>query len=77
VVRLRAARGRDGAPRRQPAVFGYYPRSGWRVVNWLLYTYLVPAAALLGAATLLAPRETLHATAKIRPIKGVSAPISP
>ncbi|HKQ61847.1 MAG TPA: DUF2339 domain-containing protein, partial [Candidatus Polarisedimenticolaceae bacterium] len=36
-----------------PAVLGYYPRSGWPVFNWLLYTYLVPAAALLGSSALL------------------------
>ena len=40
-----------------PAVLGYYPRSSWRVVNWLAYTYLVPAAALVAAARLLAERE--------------------
>lgn len=40
-----------------PAVPGYYPASGWPVVNWLLYTYLVPAAALALSARLLAPAE--------------------
>jgi len=40
-----------------PALLGYYPRSAQRLVNWLLYTYLVPAAALLGSAALLRPTE--------------------
>jgi len=40
-----------------PAVLGYYPRSGWPVLNWLMYTYLVPAAALLGAAWILEKLE--------------------
>jgi hypothetical protein len=46
-----------------PAVLGYYPRPSWRIVNWLLYTYLVPAAALLGAARLLHPLEVARANA--------------
>jgi hypothetical protein len=41
-----------------PALLDYYPRSATRVFNWLLYTYLVPAAALLGSAVLLRPLET-------------------
>ena len=40
-----------------PALLGYYPRSAQRLVNWLLYTYLVPAAALFGSAALLRPSE--------------------
>lgn len=39
------------------AVLGYYPRSTWRIVNWLLYTYAIPAAALLGASSLLHESE--------------------
>ena len=34
-----------------------YPRSGTPIVNWLLYTYLVPAAAMFASAWLLAPYE--------------------
>jgi hypothetical protein len=34
-----------------------YPRSSVRIVNWVLYTYLVPAAALFGGARILAPLE--------------------
>ena len=36
-----------------PEILDYYPRSGWPIVNWLMYTYLVPAAALLGASSIL------------------------
>jgi uncharacterized membrane protein len=44
-----------------PAIIGVVPRPGWRVVNWLLPLYLVPAACLLGAATILRSRETTRA----------------
>jgi len=44
-----------------PAVLGYYPRPAWRIVNWLLYTYLVPAAAMLGASRVLADLELARA----------------
>jgi uncharacterized membrane protein len=40
-----------------PDLLNSYPRSTIRILNWLLYTYLVPAAALFGAARLLAPEE--------------------
>jgi uncharacterized membrane protein len=43
------------------AVLGYYPRPSWRIVNWLLYTYLVPAAAMLAAARVLAAHEVQRA----------------
>jgi uncharacterized membrane protein len=46
-----------------PAVFGYYPRPAWRIVNWLLYTYLVPAAAILGASGVLGRHELARARA--------------
>ena len=36
-----------------PAVLGYYPRPTWRIVNWLFYSYLVPAAAMLAASRVL------------------------
>ncbi len=36
-----------------PALLGYYPRSGLPVFNWLLYSYLVPAAALIATAAVL------------------------
>jgi hypothetical protein len=38
-------------------VLVYHVRSGLPVINWLLYTYLVPAAALLGSAYLLRDLE--------------------
>ncbi len=44
-----------------PALLGYYPRSTIRIVNWLMYTYLVPAAALLAGAALLKPHERARA----------------
>ena len=40
-----------------PALLTYYPLSEIKVFNWLMYTYLVPAAALLGSAALLRPLE--------------------
>lgn len=40
-----------------PAVLTYHQAGGWPVINWLLYTYLLPAAALLVAARLLADLE--------------------
>jgi hypothetical protein len=40
-----------------PALLGYYPRSGMPVLNWLMYTYLVPAAALLWGARIQEPLE--------------------
>ncbi len=40
-----------------PAVLGYHQTSGVPVLNWLSYTYLVPAACLLGGAYLLQSRE--------------------
>ena len=47
-----------------PEILDYYPRSGWPIVNWLMYTYLVPAAALLGAASILRGLE-FAATARV------------
>lgn len=40
-----------------PALLGYHQRSSIRIFNWLMYTYLVPAAALIGSAALLKTRE--------------------
>ena len=40
-----------------PAVLGYHRASGIPVLNWLTYTYLLPAACLLGGAYLLYPLE--------------------
>ncbi len=44
-----------------PAVAGYHAHAGRPVLNWLLYTYLVPAACLVGASTLLSGLETERA----------------
>ena len=40
-----------------PSVLEYYPRPAWRIVNWLLYTYLLPAAAMFGASRILSELE--------------------
>ncbi|MFQ5720639.1 MAG: DUF2339 domain-containing protein, partial [Acidobacteriota bacterium] len=44
-----------------PALLGYHSHSTWRIVNWLFYTYLVPAGAMLGCAALLRPDESRRA----------------
>ncbi len=40
-----------------PYVLGYYERSDLRILNWLSYTYLVPAASLVGMWALLRTHE--------------------
>jgi len=40
-----------------PAVLEYHTRGGLPVLNWLLYTYVIPAAALIESARRLAPIE--------------------
>lgn len=40
-----------------PYVLAYYERSPIRIFNWLSYTYLVPAACLVGGGILLAELE--------------------
>jgi uncharacterized membrane protein len=40
-----------------PALLGYYPQTAWPVFNWLMYTYLVPAIALLGSGAVLRKLE--------------------
>jgi len=59
-----------------PAVPGYYPAGGWPVVNWLLYTYLVPAAALVLAARVLAPLEASRRRAWERPLYARGWPVA-
>jgi uncharacterized membrane protein len=51
-----------------PAVLGYSAHSGWPVLNWLAYTYLVPAACLVGAALVLRPLEVARALEAERPL---------
>jgi hypothetical protein len=41
-----------------PEILRYHIRSGIPVVNWLSYTYLVPAAAMILSMRFLKPRET-------------------
>ncbi|HYD48835.1 MAG TPA: DUF2339 domain-containing protein [Terriglobales bacterium] len=38
-------------------VLEYHPRPEWRIVNWIAYTYLVPAAALIWSARILGRYE--------------------
>ncbi|MBZ0112283.1 MAG: DUF2339 domain-containing protein, partial [Thermoanaerobaculia bacterium] len=40
-----------------PALLNYHAASGTPILNWLLYTYLVPAVALLASAKILRSRE--------------------
>jgi len=43
-----------------PALLDYYPQGGGRIFNWLMYTYLVPVAALVAIALNLRKREPLR-----------------
>ncbi len=58
-----------------PAIPGYYARSSVRVFNWLMYTYLVPAAALVGSAALLRPTEVERLVARERRLYRVQRPL--
>jgi hypothetical protein len=58
------------------AVLGYYPRPSWRIVNWLLYTYLVPAAALIGSAMILREGEIARARPWERGLYRRGAPVA-
>src|SRR5262249_7250136 len=40
-----------------PALLDYYPRSTWPILNWLAYTYLIPAVCAFATARQLAPDE--------------------
>jgi uncharacterized membrane protein len=59
-----------------PEVLGYWPRSGWRVLNWITYTYLVPAAALFGAARILEPLELPRLRPSERQLYGGDRPLA-
>jgi len=58
-----------------PALLGYYTRSGWPILNWLLYTYLVPATCLLATASVLSNAETARARSFERPLYASGRPI--
>ena len=58
-----------------PELFGYYPRSGLRIVNWLLYTYIVPAGALLWSTLLLYPVEVERKRDWENPIYSYGKPV--
>jgi len=57
------------------ALLSSYPRSATPIFNWVLYTYLVPAAALFASARLLAPREVARARSAEREIYARGRPI--
>ena len=59
-----------------PALLGYYPRSGLPLFNWILYTYLVPAGAMLGAAAMLQPFEAGRAREWERSAYGGGKPVA-
>ncbi len=43
------------------SVLAYHGRGAWRVVNWIMYTYWVPAAAFGASFAMLAPIEVARA----------------
>src|SRR5262249_26953407 len=43
------------------SVIDYEPRSTMRIVNWLMYTYYIPVASMVGAAVLLSRHEVARA----------------
>ena len=51
-----------------PAVLGYHQRTGVRVWNWYLYTYLVAAAAQFAGAALLRPPSHLLLASDLRSV---------
>ncbi len=59
-----------------PWVLEYHVRSGMPVINWLAYTYLVPAAALVWSLVLLRPREVDRLTPLESRLYPVGKPIS-
>jgi len=58
-----------------PWVLSYHVRSGASVLNWLAYTYLVPAAAMVWAHFMLRPREIDRLTGWERRLYPVEKPI--
>ncbi|MEX1309921.1 MAG: DUF2339 domain-containing protein, partial [Candidatus Sulfomarinibacteraceae bacterium] len=58
-----------------PWVLSYHVRSGASVLNWLAYTYLVPAAAMVWSNLMLRPREVDRLTPLERRLYAVNKPI--
>jgi hypothetical protein len=56
-------------------VVDYHARSGLPIVNWLMYTYLLPAAALLGSAYLLRDLEVPRRRAREAPLYEYGKPV--
>ncbi len=49
-----------------PSVLSYAPRGSLRILNWYLYAYLVPAAAMIFAGRLLAKTKDAIAQTRLR-----------
>ena len=58
-----------------PAVLAYHPRSATPILNWYLYTYLIPAAALFTAAWLIPRDEISGLVKKVRPLYSTFATV--
>jgi uncharacterized membrane protein len=58
-----------------PELLDYHERSGWPIVNWLMYTYLIPAAALLGGMRYMRGLEVERARSWEQGIYGDRRPI--
>ncbi|HVP27875.1 MAG TPA: DUF2339 domain-containing protein [Myxococcota bacterium] len=58
-----------------PALLSYHVGSGWPILNWLLYTYLVPAACLFTASALYAPDEVVRARPFEAPLYAAGRPL--
>jgi len=56
-------------------VLQYHARPGWRILNWLLYTYWVPTASLLATARVLAADELPRLRAAERRFYPVEQPL--
>jgi hypothetical protein len=54
-----------------PALLDYYPRGGLPVLNWLLYTYWVPAACMVGASVVFRRGAAHRYTPPIASISGI------
>jgi len=59
-----------------PELLDYHERSGWPIVNWLMYTYLIPAAALLEGMRYMRGLEVERARSWEQGLYGDRRPIS-